>query len=187
MDQLGAWAVEIAEAAAPDEVALAPQTVQAYIAGGADRADLFYQNQRGTAGGADFGIFQVILPYLLQGLHAASPLISEIFSSTVSGVLVEIIKQRLEARKKSSQETQSQEQIPEPLKRLRAILSQPLRKSGLSEDKIDLIIDNFLRVVLENPDGTRLFLQCLVMDKPDSKPGKHSFIKRLFKRKQTGR
>jgi hypothetical protein len=105
MDIVDIWAVKIAEAAAPDEVVLASVTVQAYIAGGAERADLFRQNQRGTPGGFDFGPFQVVLPYLLQGLQiATSPIITSVFSSVLSELFLEFVKKKLKEGKEPSQE-----------------------------------------------------------------------------------
>src|SRR5579872_6041341 len=99
MDTLDTWAITIAEAVAPQEAVLAPITVQAYIAGGKERADLFRQNQRGEPGGFDFGTFQVVLPYLLQGLHTASPLITTVLSSALSGLFLEFIKKKFKEDK----------------------------------------------------------------------------------------
>jgi hypothetical protein len=57
-DVIGAWATRIAEAVAPDEVDLAPDIAEAFVAGGRDRAELF-QTAGAVPGGFDQGRSQV--------------------------------------------------------------------------------------------------------------------------------
>ncbi|HLI07810.1 MAG TPA: hypothetical protein VKV40_14665 [Ktedonobacteraceae bacterium] len=192
-DSLDTWAVKLAEVVAPEEVALAAVTVQAYVADGTNRSDLFRQSQRGTPGGFDAGVFQEILPYVLRGLHSAAPIIVPTLSSTLSGIFLEVVKRSLKERNEAPANSQSMEQLPDdpykPLKQLIATLSRELHKGNVAEQKAELIIYHTIQAVLEDPEGTRQFLQRL-SDKSSElsgtgKSSKPALMKKRFKRSPT--
>lgn len=164
MDSLDIWAVKIAQAAAPDEVPLAPLTVQAYINGGEERADLFRSDQKGIAGGFDFGGFQVVFPIVLNALALASPILTSMLSSVLSDLFLTTLKDKL-GKHDTSQHAQTIEALPDDpyklLKQCIAALSKQLQDAKVPRQKADLIVYRTLVQLLEEPEGAKLFIQRL--------------------------
>jgi hypothetical protein len=76
MSQITEWAEAIATVVAPDEVELASPTVEAYIEGGAARADL-YRAARADAGVSGFGVGEsaFVLPAIYQALVSSADVV----------------------------------------------------------------------------------------------------------------
>jgi hypothetical protein len=172
MDFIDTWAVKIAEAAVPQEAILAPVTVQAFMVGGEAYADLFRHDQKGTPGGLDFGTFQALFPYVLQGLSFVTPILTSVLSSVFSGIFLTFINQMLTKHEESKQK-QPLAQLPDDpyrsLKHIITMMSQQLQKAGITEQKADLIVYRTLKVLLEDPEGAQQFLQKLTEKSHDRK------------------
>ncbi len=92
MDELTQWATNLAAAADPTEIDLASDIVEAYLAGGKARAELFKQTDTSIAGGFGPGSVIALLPWILNGIAAATKSILTILSSSEASNIVGLLK-----------------------------------------------------------------------------------------------
>jgi hypothetical protein len=169
MDTITIWATKIAEAAAPDEIDLAPIMAEAFIRGGKEKEELFARQNGNVLGG--FGIIEglVIFPLILNAIAITASLTSKILSSEAVENCLSIINNSLEIynKLKSKQKIETSPKIYTPLKPeiyapltdLTDAFSKELGKSGLPQDKCDLITYRVLDTLLKDPSNAVIFVK----------------------------
>jgi len=163
-EEIEAWAVRLAEAVTPDEAVLAPDFAAAFVAGGADRADLF-RTSGAVPGAFDTGGVLAVFPFVLSAAMAAAPAIEAFFSSgvtSVPGMVKDVIG--LWDRYRHREVTQAKE-IPlgsEPpyqaLDRMFDVIEAELGRAGMEPDQRDLLTYRIVRHLLDDLNGTREFI-----------------------------
>lgn len=165
MDILSNWATNLAIAADPSEVDLAPDIVSAYVAGGEIRAELFQQAEASIAGGFGPGTVIALLPWVLQGIAATANTILGILASSEIGNILGMLKDLLDIKKDLNSEKRL-EQLPSTspyaaLKQVIDTMDSELRKAGLPAQEADLITFRVVNVLLGDLEGTATFLKHL--------------------------
>lgn len=162
-----AIALKIAEAAAPDEIDLAPLMVQAFIQDGPEKEELFKREQGSLAGGFGPGGFMAIFPWILKGLGQHGPLIYKILTTDVADLLG-LLNDLLDIPDKLNRQ-QKIEALPadpyQPLKTVIDTVSQELVEAGLSQDESDLITFRVMRALLDTPQDSRIFIKAIEQEK----------------------
>jgi hypothetical protein len=165
MDELNQWATDLAAAADPSEIDLAPDLVEAYLEGGEARAELFKQTDTSIAGGFGPGSVIALLPWILNGIAAAAKSILMILSSGETSNIVGLIKDLMDIGKEvSPQKTLEAAPQTDPylaLKRVIDTIGAELRTAGLEANEADLITFRVLNALLEDPQGTATFIEHL--------------------------
>lgn len=168
MENIEDWAVKLAEAAAPDEVGLAPYTVEAYLEGGEARAELFEQTDTSIAGGFGPGGVVALLPWILNGIAAAARWIAAFLAADETSNAVSVlsgVKELLAGDKREAAEEQLQN-LPstdsyQALKHIIETFRAELIKAGIPQDQADLITFRALIALLENPQETAVVVEQL--------------------------
>lgn len=162
------WSIRLAQEVAPDEAELAPMMAQAFIAGGQKRRDLFARSSAvGAFGGADL---IGLMPLLYSSLAAlGDPLVGTLTSSAVGGFLdcvktsLTLVELRQKTQALRRPPGMSGARIPEdppfaPLRGVVESLLRELQRSGLPEDRAELVTFRVLRALLEEPQAAPRFV-----------------------------
>ncbi|MGF1566658.1 MAG: hypothetical protein ACFCVD_01045 [Nodosilinea sp.] len=168
MSQLFDWSVSLAESAVPYEIDLAPDILEAYLEGGEAREELFKQTDTSIAGGFGSGTGVALLPFILNGIAAASKWIFTLLSSEKTSNAVSVVKdiKELLIQGKGEEAKKEVQQLSDTnpydaLKQIIDTLGFELRKSGIPDNEADLITFRVLVNLLENPEGTTVFIKHL--------------------------
>ncbi len=162
MDHLSNWAANLATAADPSEVDLAPDILAAYLEGGESRAELFRQTDTSIAGGFGPGSAIAILPLVFRGIAAAAKWVLTLISADETGNAVSVVKDLLDIGKDvTPQETLEKLPATTPyiaLKRVIDTVGTELRTAGIEANEADLITFRVINALLEDPQGTATFI-----------------------------
>ncbi|MYS86058.1 hypothetical protein [Embleya scabrispora] len=158
------WATRLAEAAVPDEAELAADVADAYIAGGRDRDELF-RSSASVPGGFDPGAMMVAFPFVLSAVVASGQLLRWLLDSGVAS-LPSLVRDVIELRDRRRGNTgRPDEGDASPARSEHAELSRTfdtivaeLADSGMEPERGELIAGRVLRALLDDPRGTRTFL-----------------------------
>lgn len=178
-ETIDTWAIQIAEAAAPEEAEMAPIMVQAYLKGGKDRQGLFLQAQGDIVGGFGAADLQTILPWILNGLAVIAPLINAALTSGNVDKYLSAVKDVLEigdhlSRKKK---VESLPDVPYlDLKKVVAVLPKELAKAKIPQEQCELITYHVIRELLKDPNSAK-HVQKLVGAKNEHAPSPVQLIK----------
>lgn len=163
-DNITICLTKIVQEIAPDEIDLVPIVVQAFIAGGKKRQELFHQEKNDIVGGFGGIEIEAILPWILNGIMVAAPMLHYIISSGIVEKYLSVVKDLLSITKSLGQKKKI-ESLPddpyEPLKQIITLISKELDKAGISADKRDVIVYRLLRILLENPVGGSQVVQAI--------------------------
>jgi hypothetical protein len=160
------WSIKLAESSAPYEIDLAHDILNAYLEGGNSRAELFKKEPSSNAGGFGLGGFSALLPFVFEGIAAASKwIISLISSDKISNILGVItdakdllsIGQKDRARNKLKQISNAEKY--ESMRKTIDIIGSELKAAGIEKDEADLITFRVIVSLLENPEGTIDFIE----------------------------
>jgi hypothetical protein len=159
VDLINTWSLKIAEQTVPDEIDLAPVMVQAFIAGGKAREDLFRQEENGTLGGFGAGAVLAIFPWILNTISAVAPILSSMLAATAHiNDFLAIVKNVLEILKKKEAKLLPGNPYA-PLKRAADAISKELQAVPMQQDQRDLIVYHILYALLEDPMGATQYVQ----------------------------
>lgn len=156
MERLSVWSTRLAEAVTPDEVELAPLVVEAYLAGGKARADLYRPPNGGAVGGFGPGGAVMVFPWILRGLAVAAPLISAMLAAAPHiNDLLDIVKggfdvhEAIASRKKKAAGASAEPYVL--LQKTMVVLDRELAAVPLSDEERDHICYQVMRTLLEAP------------------------------------
>ncbi|MBL9152478.1 MAG: hypothetical protein JNK37_08340 [Verrucomicrobiales bacterium] len=168
----------IATEVAPDESELAPAFLDAYLAGGQRRRDLFQPagHELGAAGASTF--LMAVIPAVLEGLAFTSgvamlvlkgkDLSDDVLGIIKSGLSIYEIKSKAFTFFKSGKErggaatsSDGKAKAWEALSHVIETLSAQLQKCGLNPDQCDAATLRVIRVLLENPVAAETLLKDL--------------------------
>jgi hypothetical protein len=172
-----AWALRLAEAVAPDEIDLAPAMVDAFVAGGRARRQLFPQSGP-LQGGVIAGDVQLVVPTVLVALQAAGPWLLEALASPAVSNITGAIKNGLgiiELREKAARhaaDARSQTVPGDPtavphaeadvlLSRIVQSMKREFEAMGMDRDQRDALVLRTLSVLFEDPTSAAAFVQAL--------------------------
>lgn len=163
MPSVSDWSIKLAAAAAPDEVDLAPAIADAYLSGGASRAELFKQSGASVAGAFGPGTAIAVLPWILRGLAQAATWLSSLLASTELGNITSFVKNAVDLGK-ALQPQEPAEDTPETapyrsLKQVLDVFGAELRSAGIPPDQADLITFRTLNALLEEPQSAAAFIK----------------------------
>ena len=160
------WSERMALDVASDEVDLAPLILEAYLAGGEKRAELFTDAQAPGASFIDGATALVVLQAII-GLTAAAPLIMEMLTSS-GGVVKDVvstacnllsIKDHLSNSAPNAHlEPQEDRPVDTLVEEAVGLISQHLQDPSLSEtERLDMAF-RVLQTAVTRPEGTMDFL-----------------------------
>lgn len=166
MSQITDWAIELAEYAAPYEVDIAPDIVEAYLEGGASKETLFQQTDTSIAGGFGLGDAVALLPWILKGIAGAAKWILSILSAEstsnalgvvkdVKALLAEGDKEKAKTSVQKLPDTDAFDMLKQIIKTIRA----ELKKAGIPDDEADVVTLRVVVALLDNPQGTAAFIE----------------------------
>lgn len=163
LDIIEIWSLKLAEAAALNDIDLAPSMTVAFIRGGKEKESLFSQkNMLGSFGAVEVA---VMFPLILQSIANNAELISKILSP-ISPMKDSIdLLDRIKNRKDVALSQQKNEVLPEELyvnlKRVIELFTDEMLKSGLSREQCDSIACNIFLKLLENPSSSIQFVKTI--------------------------
>ena len=157
------WATNLALAAAPGEVDLAADMAAAYVAGGRDRAQLF-QDYGSTPASFDAGVVLTVFPAVLSAVVAVGTTFVQLLDvpEKITSLLTlwDAVHERLARRRETPAENapSGTDHTYRTLVSLLETFQAELSKAGLDPDRSELIAYRAIRCLLDNPEGTREFL-----------------------------
>ncbi len=159
------WALRLAEAAVPDEIDLAPDLARAYIQGGKTRQALYKTADGGVAGAFGAGEALLVLPWVFKGITAAGRWLLSLLTSDDLNNAISVVKDAIALRKAIQSKAQpialpGAQSYPD-LKQTIDILSRELREAGLPGDQADVITLRVVYALLEEPQSSVEFVNCL--------------------------
>lgn len=165
MNEVEQWAVLISKEISPDEIDSAPDIVNAYLAGGKKRRDLFIRS--GETGNSSFGGVDMVflLPTIFDTIShiwaQAQPILSNaIWIKEVISFIADVLDIRdfTEKRKKEKIEKMPSQQPFTAVKVLISAIDQQLKPLPLKQEQRDLTTFRILKVILENSGSTNKFI-----------------------------
>jgi hypothetical protein len=163
MNPVEQWAIALAREVAPDEIDLAPDIVNAYIAGGKERQLLFSRAQE-TAG-SSFGAVDMItlLPAALEIVSVVWTQAQVILGNSgwakdgITVVKDVLTIGDLTGKRKKVEELPAYPPYP-LLRELISTIEKQVQTVPLKHDQRDLLTYRILKAILENPTGTEAFV-----------------------------
>ncbi|MGB7251030.1 MAG: hypothetical protein WBC73_19000 [Phormidesmis sp.] len=140
MSVVDQWAIQLAEAAVPDEIDLAPDLAAAYIQGGKARQALYQPADDGVAGAMGSADVLLVLPWVFRGITAAGQWLLALLTSDELNNASSVLKDAI-ALQKAIQPKAQPPALPKTLpstqpytalKQTIDILARELRVAGLS-------------------------------------------------------
>ena len=169
------WATKLALEIAPDEAVLAPIVVDAFLAGGRERRDLFASSS-GTLGGFSAGDVTAALPAVLQSIAVAGPLLLSALAAPNLGNLIGAVDNGLklavlrEKRAAADESNSAKPGVPSgdrssvvdeasPLFQVVETMRRELRRSGVGAERCDAIAYRTLQVLFTDPGNAANFVE----------------------------
>lgn len=169
MEELHTWSTKVAEDVAPDEVALAPYWLDAYLEGGQSRAELL-AGSGSVLGGFSAADVASIMPAVYQAVASAAPVVLVALGSPVLGDFLSAVKNAIglaelhEQRRGASAAPRSAIPAHEhytPLRRVLDALDVELRRAGLPPARCESVALRVTRRLLEHPGEAKRVTQAL--------------------------
>lgn len=186
--ELHNWAIALAEEVVPHERSTAPDVVDAFIAGGSRRKDLF--STAGVAGGISAEPLISVFPSILLGVTAAGTFLSAVLRSDQLREFLGCLKSSLDialVREKSAGlqgsphskhlAIQKETGASVELKQVSAILFRELKKAGLPALTAEAISYRVLMKLLKAPASAESFVAELQRSSP---PTMGTTLRRIF-------
>lgn len=155
------WSIYLAEIVTPAESDFAPLLVNAYIAGGKQREDLFKTDNAPEGSFMPVGMV-FVLPHVLTGILAAAPFLLKLLSSTellnnALTTVCNILTLHDRAKQTVIGSGHQRGQVQEPvysIGKVVSIIDEQLKNIPLPDEERDCIAYRIIRALLEQPDGT---------------------------------
>jgi hypothetical protein len=159
-EDVARWAERLARASVPEEVDLAPAMAEAFVRGGADRADLFRQ-AGAVPGGFSPGDLLAVFPCILSAVTVAGQTLWALVggdassASTLIRNLDELWNRYRDRRrgKATDHDTPYAE-----LSRAITTIETQLVQSGIEPERSELLTFRVVRALIEDEAGTKAFL-----------------------------
>jgi hypothetical protein len=163
MNLVEQWAICLAREVAPDEIDLAPDLVNAYLAGGKERQHLFAKAKE--ASGSSFGAVDMftLLPAAMQIITVvwaqAQPILGNSDWARDGITLVKDVLTigDLAGKRKKVEELPAYPPYP-AIKELISTIEKQVQTVPLKKDQRDLLTYRLLKAILENSVGTETFV-----------------------------
>jgi hypothetical protein len=159
-EDVARWAERLARASVPEEVDLAPAMAEAFVRGGADRADLFRQ-AGAVPGGFSPGDLLAVFPYILSAAGVAGHTLWALVGGDASNASTLIRnldelwnRSRDRRRAKATDHDTTYADLSEAI----ATIETQLVQSGIEPERSELLTFRVVRALIEDEAGTRAFL-----------------------------
>lgn len=162
MELVQVWAARLASEVAPEEVDLAPAMAFAFVQGGPARQELFRRSEGGVPGAFTPGGLPVLMPWVLDALAAAAPLLLSILVSGNAERVLRAVRDLLAIRDSLGAKKRPASASPNayaPLRQVVEVMSRELGAARVPPEQAEVIVFRVLRVLLEDPAGAAAFVR----------------------------
>jgi hypothetical protein len=169
-EEIVSWALRLADEVVPNEVELSPSMVTAYVAGGAERDELFLR-PRSVPAGFDVGVVLVVFPHVLAAIAVAGDSVWNLLGGNVSSVttLLKNVSDLWDRRKRHTSAPTtapaSKQDFPD-LGRLIDTIDTQLTAVGIESTESELMTFRIVRALIADGAGTRAFLTAVSPSAP---------------------
>jgi hypothetical protein len=162
-DEVIGWAERLAAQVAPDEAELVPSMTAAYLAGGAERRELFARTDS-APGGFDVTAPIVLFPHVLAAVTVTAPAIWSALGGNVSSVST-LLKNLGDLWDRRRAKRAPEPQVLE-LNRLIDAISSELTAAGVPEKDSEVVTFRIVRALIQDGSGPRAFLAAAPPEDP---------------------